>query len=82
MYSPAAGAVHGAHGAGEEAEAVGDRRHLVVQHADARLAAVQRLERGEGLGVALDRVGELQEQRRALGGRRRATSSRRPSPPR
>ena len=46
------GAMHVAHGAGEEAEAIGDRRHLVLQHADARLAAIQRLERGERFGVA------------------------------
>ena len=64
------GAMHVAHGAGEEAEAVGDRRHLVLQHADPRLAAIQRLERGERLGIAVDGVGELQQQRRALGGRR------------
>ena len=63
-------AMHGAHRAGEEAEAVDDRRHLVVQHADARLAAVQRLERGERLGLAFDGVGELQQQRRALRRRR------------
>ena len=63
------GAMHVAHGAGKEAEAVDDRRHLVLQHADARLAAVQRFERGEGFGIALDGVGELQQERRALGRR-------------
>ena len=62
-------AMHVAHRAGEEAEAVDDRRDLVVQHADPRLAAVQRFERGEGLGLALDGVGELQQERRALGRR-------------
>ena len=49
MYSPATGH-HVAHGAGEEAEAVGESRHLVLQDADARLAAIERLEGGERLG--------------------------------
>ena len=40
---------HDARGAGEEAQAVDDRRHLVVLHRVDRLAAVQRLELGEGL---------------------------------
>ena len=35
--------------AGEEAQAIDDRRHLVVLHRVDRLAAVQRLELGEGL---------------------------------
>ena len=63
------GAMHVAHGAGKEAEAVGDRRDLVLEHADPRLAAIQRFERGERLGIAVDGVGELQQQRRALGRR-------------
>ena len=71
IYSPAAAAVHRAHRAGEEAEAVDDRRNFVVQHPDARLAAVERFERGERLGVPFDRVGELQEQRGPLRRRRR-----------
>ena len=51
-YSPATGAGHGAHRAGEEAEAIDDRRDLVVEHGVDRLAAVQRFERGEGFGLA------------------------------
>ena len=39
-----------------------DRRHLVLEHADARLAGVQRFQRGEGLCLGVDGVGELQEQ--------------------
>ena len=62
--------VHRPDGAGEVAEAVDDRRDLVVQRLDPRLAAVQRLERSKGFRVALDGVGELQEQARALRGRR------------
>ncbi len=62
-------AVHGAHGAGKEAEAVGHPRHLVLENADARLAAIQRFERGEGFSLGIDGVGELQQKRRTLGGR-------------
>ena len=36
MYSPAAAPCIVAHRAGEEAEAVGDRRDLVIQHAGSR----------------------------------------------
>ena len=43
---------------------VDDRRHLVVLHRVDRLAAVQRLELGEVVGLRLDAVGELQEQSR------------------
>ena len=69
MYSPATGAVHGAHGAGKEAEAVGHPRHFVLENADARLAAIERFQRGEGFGLGIDGVGELQQKGRALGGR-------------
>ena len=69
MYSPATGPVHVAHGAGKEPEAVGHRRHFVLENADARLAAIQRFERGEGLGLCVDGVGELQQKGRALGRR-------------
>ena len=62
-------AVHGAHGAGKEAEAVGHPRHLVLENADARLAAIERFERGEGLGLGIDGVGELQQKGRTLGRR-------------
>ena len=63
-------AVHRPHRAGEKAEAVDDRRDLVCQHPDPRLAAIERLKRGKSLGVALDRVRELQEQGGALSRRR------------
>ena len=61
--------VHIAHGAGKEPETVRHRRHFILENADARLAAIQRLERGEGLGLSVDGVGELQQQGRALGRR-------------
>ena len=62
------GAMHVARGAGEEAEAVGDRRHLVLQNANPRLARIQRFENGERFGIAVDGIGELQQQARPLGG--------------
>ncbi len=55
-------ALHCAHRPGEEAEAVGDGGDFVVQHPDPGLAAVERFQRGEGLRVALDGVGELEQQ--------------------
>ncbi len=52
--------------------AVDDRRDLVVLHGVDRLAAVQRLERGEAVGLRLDPVGDLEQIGRALrGGRAR-----------
>ena len=51
-YSPATGAVHDAHGAGEEAVAIDDGRDFVVEHGVDRLAAVQRFQRREAFGVA------------------------------
>jgi hypothetical protein len=59
--------LHGAHRAGEEAEAVDDGGDLVAQDQIARLAAIERLEGREGFRLRLDPVGELQEQGRALG---------------
>ncbi len=50
----------------EEAEAVDDRGHLVVEHAHARLAAVERLELGESARLLFDAVGELEQQQRAF----------------
>jgi hypothetical protein len=58
--------------AGEVAEAVGDGRDLVAQRACIGLAAVQRLEARELLGARLDRVGQPQQQARALHRRRLA----------
>jgi hypothetical protein len=43
---------HAAHRAGEEAEAIDDGGDLVIQRRIDRLAAVQRLERGEGSASA------------------------------
>jgi hypothetical protein len=50
-----------AHGAGEEAVAIDDRRDFVIEHGIDRLAAVERFERAKPGGVLLDRVGDLQE---------------------
>ena len=69
-YSPATWPGMRAHRAGEEAVAVDDRRDLVVEHGVDRLAAVQRFERGELLGLGLDAVGDLQEIAGALRRRR------------
>jgi len=48
--------------AGEEPEAVDDGRQLVGQHADAGLAAVERLELGVGRSLLLETVGEPEQQ--------------------
>ena len=54
-------AVQHADGAGKEAPAIDDRWDLVVAHRVERLAAVQGLQRGEAVGLALDRIGNAQE---------------------
>ncbi len=53
--------------AGVVAERVDDALHVAARVADG-LAAVERLERGQLLGVLLDEVGELEHQPAALGG--------------
>ena len=69
MYSPATAPCM-SRSAGEEAEAIDDGRHLVLQHADARLAAIQRFERGEASAIALDASASLKQQSRPFDGRR------------
>ena len=84
-YSPAICPGMRAHRAGEEAVAIDDRRDLVVEHRVDRLAAIQRFERRERLGLGLDAIGDLEEIAGALGRRRarpgRRTPSRRQRPP-
>ncbi|MNZ51760.1 hypothetical protein D3C78_695840 [compost metagenome] len=53
--------------AGEEAEAVHHRRQLVIEHRQIGLAAVEGFERRKLLGVALDGIGQAQQQGAALG---------------
>ena len=53
-YSPAALPGMQRTAPGEEAEAVGDGRHLVIAHGVDRLAAVERFQRGEGVGIGVD----------------------------
>jgi hypothetical protein len=62
-------ALHGAAGAGEEAQVVRAERDLVVQEGLAWLAGVRGLEIGDLLGVLLDQVRELEQRRAALAGR-------------
>jgi hypothetical protein len=50
--------VHAAHRPGEEAVAIDDGRDFVIAGGIDRLAAVQRLQRGEGVGLGLDPVGD------------------------
>ena len=56
-------------GAGEEAEQVGADGHLVDGGAD-RLARVRALEAAELVALGLERVGDLEEEQRAVLGRR------------
>ena len=63
-------AVHGAHRAGEKAKAINNCRHFVLEHPQARLAAVQRFERRKRFAVPLDRIRELEQQGRPFRGRR------------
>ena len=74
------GAVLAADGAGEEAPAVGDGRDLVVAGGVDRLAAVQRLEGGEGVGLCLDAVGDAEEGTWAMGAPVRGVSTASASP--
>ncbi len=53
--------------AGEKAETVHHRRQLIVQHRQIGLAAVEGLEGRKLLGVALDGIGQAQQQGTALG---------------
>jgi hypothetical protein len=55
--------------AGEEADVVGTGRHLVARVRE-RLTDVARLERGQLVGVLVDHVCELEQELRALCGRR------------
>ena len=57
------------------AQGVGDAAHVALRVGD-RLAAVERLERGQLVGVLLDQVGQLEEQPAAIGGVHRAPRAR------
>src|SRR6202165_489882 len=61
MYSPAAPPSEQARGAGEEAEAVGDRRDLLRDGRGQRLADVLGLDASELLAVQRDDLGELEQ---------------------
>ena len=74
-------AVHDAHRAREEAEAVDDRRDLVAEHGVDAACRNSAPPARRSLGVRLDAVGEL-EQGRRVPPAWSATSSRRPSLPR
>jgi ParB family chromosome partitioning protein len=58
-------AIHDARGASEKAEQVHRRRHLVDRGTD-RLAGIRALESTELVGLRLERVGDLEQQQRAI----------------
>ncbi len=63
---PGNGAVHGAGRPREEAEHIRDGGHLIATHGGQRLAAILRFDRGVFGGLALNAIGEFQEQRGAF----------------
>ena len=63
------------------AQRVADALHVALRVGD-RLAAVERLERGQLGGVLLDQVGQLEQQPAAIGGVHRAPGARFEGPPR
>lgn len=63
-------ALKAAHGAGEETEHVRHDGQFVQQHGVERLAAVVRLQASEHVRQGIDALGELEQQGRAILGRR------------